>query len=357
MTTATTTYRSGDLLSPRSIMIWRIAQTLVWIAGIAIFLSLIFFPSIGLLVFWNILIPVAPALLVVATGLWRNVCPLATTTLLPRHFNLSAKKKMPASVQVWLQLIAIIILYTVVPLRHAIFNTNGIATAILLFGAAITGLAMGFFYDWKSGWCSSLCPIHPVEKLYGGNTVMSFPNAHCGSCVNCSVPCPDSTPDVHPAIATKTSIHQLNGLLTIGVLPGFIWGWFHVSDNYTSVNWQKIIEAYTLPVTCGAGTLLLYIILKNLTKNKYDRLLINIFAAAAVSCYYWYRIPELFGFGTNAEDGLLINLKNILPQWIITAITMATTVFFFVWLTVRKLSKKSWVLRPRFAEKHQAIEG
>ena len=140
-----TTYRQAYLLSPLTILIWRVVQVIVWCIGLAIFLSLIFYPSIGLLVFWNILIPVAPALLVVATGLWRNICPLATTTLLPRHLNVSAKQKMPAQLQVRLQFVAIILLFAIVPLRHVVFNTNGIATALLLFCTAATGVTMGLY--------------------------------------------------------------------------------------------------------------------------------------------------------------------------------------------------------------------
>ena len=354
MSTTAVKYKSGDLLSPRSVLIWRIVQTLVWLVGLTIFICLIFFPSLGLLLFWNILIPVAPALLVVATGLWRNVCPLATTTLFPRHLNLSKKQKMPVVVQARLQLLATILLFIIVPLRHAVFNTNGMATAILLSVSIVIGVTMGFFYDWKSAWCSTLCPIHPVEKLYGGKTVFSFPNAHCEQCVNCSVPCPDSTPGFHPAIATKTNYHKISGILIIGALPGFIWGWFHVPDNHLSISWQSVASVYTMPVSFGAATLVLYLILSRLMKEKNDRLLINCFAAAAVSCYYWFRIPELFGFGHYEGDGLLINLKEVLPEWSVTGITVATTVFFFVWLTVRRPDKKSWVLRPRFAEQQFA---
>lgn len=351
MGTSNTVYSSGDMLSPRSIIIWRIVQALVWLVGLGIFISLVFFPSIGLLVFWNILIPVAPALLVVATGLWRNICPLATTTLLPRHFNLSKKRKMTVQLQSILQLLAIVLLYIIVPLRHAVFNTNGMATALLLFVSMVAGVTMGFFYDWKSAWCSSLCPIHPVERLYGGKTVLSFPNAHCSQCVNCSVPCADSTPNFYPAIAAKNNYQKINATLTIGVLPGFIWGWFHVPDNHAALNWQTFTGVYTMPVLCGAISLVLYIILQYFFKDKNERVLISCFAAAAVSCYYWYRIPELFGFGDYPGDGLLVNLKNVLPQWSMTAIPVATTIFFFMWLLFRKADKKSWVLRPRFAER------
>jgi len=51
---------------------------------------------------------------------------------------------------------------------------------------------------------------------------------------------------------------------------------------------------------------------------------------------------------------LLINLKEALPQWSITAIIISTTIFFFMWLTVRTPDKKSWVLRPRFADQQLA---
>lgn len=346
----TTMYRSGDQLPAGSVLIWRIVQTLVWLVGCTIFICLLFFPELGLLLFWNILIPVAPALLVVATGLWRNICPLASTTLFPRHLNWSKKQKMPIVLQARLQLLATILLFIIVPLRHAVFNTNGLATALLLSVSIVAGVIMGFFYDWKSAWCSTLCPIHPVEKLYGGKTVFSFPNAHCNQCVNCSLPCPDSTPGFHPAIATKTNYQKISGLLIIGGLPGFIWGWFHVPDNHFDISWQTIANVYTMPVAGGILSLTLYLILSRLIKANKENLLINIFAAAAVSCYYWFRIPELFGFGEYAGDGLLINLKAVLPEWSVTVMTIATTLFFFVWLTVRRPDKKSWVLRPRFAE-------
>jgi len=90
--------------------------------------------------------------------------------------------------------------------------------------------------------------------------------------------------------------------------------------------------------------------LKSILRLEQKRLLIGIFAAAGVSCYYWYRIPALLGFGYEGNDGLLVNLRNIIPEWIITVSTLATTIFFFYWLIVRNPNKKSWVIRPNFAK-------
>lgn len=340
--------KSGDQLSPRSIKIWRLVQTAVWLVGVVIFAALLFYPSLGILLFWNILIPIAPALLVISVGLWRNVCPLATTNLLPRHFNLSKRKIMPVTLQAKLSLIAVIALYLIVPLRHALFNTNGPATALLLFSCVSVGFTMGFIYDWKSGWCSSLCPIHPVEKLYGGNTIASLPNAHCGQCARCSVPCPDSTPNLHPDISQKTIYHKISGFLTIGGLPGFIWGWFHVPDETRITNLSSFIEVYTFPIAGLLVSLFIYWVLKLFLKGNNERILISIFAASAVSFYYWFRIPALLGFGKFSNDGLLINLSNVLSETLITTICIATTVFFFWWLVGRKPNQASWIIRPEY---------
>ena len=86
--------QAESVLSGRSLQYWRIAQTLVGLIGLSIFFSLIFFPEIGIHAFWNVLIPIAPVLFVLATGLWRNICPLASTSLISRHLGLARNKKL-----------------------------------------------------------------------------------------------------------------------------------------------------------------------------------------------------------------------------------------------------------------------
>jgi hypothetical protein len=102
-------------------------------------------------------------------------------------------------------------------------------------------------------------------------------------------PCPDSTPNIHPESSTKTIFHTLSGTLITGGLPGFIWGWFHVPDEKNLLSAETFLEIYSLPLLGLLCTLLLYVVLRNLIQQKYKRLLVGIFAAAGVSCYYWYR--------------------------------------------------------------------
>ena len=342
-------FKSGIQLSNHSILIWRIVQTAVWLVGAMILFFLVFYPPVGINMFWNILIPVAPALLVVFTGVWRNVCPMATNALLPRHLGLSKRKRLSSIQIAKLNLVAVIALYVLVPLRHAFFNTNGMATAVLIIAMVMISFASGFFFEWKSAWCSGLCPVHQVEKLYGSNSMLAVPNAHCGECRNCVIPCPDSTPGMHPLLSAKTLYHKISGYLIVGGFPGFVWGWFHVPDHAGLTGFGQLKEIYMLPSLGAAATLILFILLRKMFSKTSEEKLISIFAAAAVACYYWYRIPSLVGFGLNENDGILVNLKNTLPQWIILAAVIGTTVFFFWWIVFHKKNKNSWVIRPEFA--------
>jgi hypothetical protein len=343
-------FKLSNQFSPQTIFNWRIAQLAIWLLGVIILSCLLFYPTIGITLFWNMLIPVAPALFVVYPGVWRNICPLATTVLLPHHFGLSKKKILSQEVSGCLNLMAVLALYFIVPLRHALFNASGFATGILIISMALTGMVLSLFFEWKSAWCSGLCPVNPVEKLYGGNAAGSFPNAHCHQCMNCVKPCPDSTPNIHPEISYKTQYHKLSGLLITGGLPGFIWGWFHVPDEKKSSSIHTLLNVYTWPLMGLLCSLLLYMALKSLLRQDRKRILVGIFAASGVSCYYWYRIPALLGFGYEGNDGLLVNLRHIIPEWIIMVCTLTTTIFFFYWLVVRNVHKKSWVIRPLFAK-------
>jgi len=342
-------FKSGDQLSYSSLLVWRIVQSLVWLIGFTILFFLVFYPKIGIMLFWNILIPIAPLVLVLATGVWRNVCPLATTNLIPRHYQWSLGKKLTASELGKLNLIGVLSLYLLVPLRHAIFNMNGPATAALIFSMALVGFGLGFIYEWKSVWCSGLCPIHPVEKLYGGNVIMPVPNAHCGECMNCVVPCPDSTPNMHPHLSGKNRYQRASAMLIIGGLPGFIWGWFHVPDTAGLSTGRDFVNVYFLPISGLLITMVIYGILSKVLPVRTGRKLIAFFAASAVSCYYWYRVPSLFGFGHFATDGLLIDLKTFIPAWSIRALTYALSLFFVYWLAFRKANNNSWLIRPPFA--------
>ena len=344
--------QSAVHLSKRSTRIWRVVQTIVWLIGFGILFNLIFFPSIGLHLFWNILIPVAPVLIVLAVGVWRNVCPMGVNSLFPRHMGFSKRKSLSAAQSGKLNLIALIALFIIVPLRHAIFDTNGLATAILILSLAAVSIIMGIFFEWKSGWCSGLCPVHPVEKLYGLHNKLSVPNAHCSSCFRCVTPCPDSTPGIHPMSTTKTRYHKVAGNLMVGAFPGFVWGWFQVPNYHGISSLDQVFMIYKMPLIGLLVSSLLFLVLKRYVSEK---IIIAIFSAAAVSCYYWFRIPALVGFGIFPNDGMLIDLSGSIPKWSVTMTIFAFSVFFFWWIVIREKKPLRWAVRPAYASKKSRI--
>ena len=264
---------------------------------------------------WNIFIPAAPALVTVAPGLWRNICPMSTFSLLPKQFGLSLRTKMPEGLAAWLGLASVIALYAIVPLRHVLLNTDGPATFIMLGTAAALALVLGAVFEGRSGWCTSLCPIHPVEKLYGSSPAVTPANARCDTCVLCTVPCPDTTPSMNPAVTRSNRLMELTGSVLIGSFWGFVFGWYQVQDYVGPVGTAEIVETYLWPLGAAFVSFAIYNALETwfAQTRPAQRHLQAVFAAGAVSTYYWFRIPMLVGFGAFPETGLLFDLTAVLP--------------------------------------------
>lgn len=327
---------------------WRWAQLASWTVGILLIVTLFLRPALGIHLMWDVLIPVAPALIAIAPGLWRNICPLSITAFLPTRLQRQRKAIPDRRTATTLQLIAVAALYLIVPLRHALLDTHATATALALLAMGVAALAMGWVFDYKSGWCVGLCPVHPVERLYGQNPARTFSNAHCAQCQQCSLPCPDSTPHIHPLSARKTWQQRLGGLLMVGGFPGFIWGWFHVPDYEAFPTAAQWLQVYAWPLGGAALTLALYLLCRRWVP---DKTLTRLFAAAAISCYYYYRIPCLTGFGLYPGDGMLVDLRHAVPATLVWTLALLPAIFFFWWLVWRPQRRQSWLVRPAFAKK------
>lgn len=335
-------------LPGRAKMVWRLLQWCFLVVGVGILTLLFFAPQLGIQALWNGLIPVAPLLIVLLPGLWRNVCPLAFSAILPHRLKISRQKRLSKSQQGKLLLAGVLLLYLLLPWRHLLLNHNGAATGVLLLLLGAAAFYMGSQYQWKSGWCSGMCPVHPVERFYGPRPAASVANAQCAACHNCVVPCPDSTPYFQVQGEGNTPHQKLAATLMIGGFPGYIWGWFHVPDYYGTNGFNHILSAYVWPLAGMSLTLAIYIFLRK--KNVLDNsLLTRLFATAAVSCYYWYRLPELIGFGNFHGDGMLVDLSRQLPPAVPLVLQATALLFFSWWLIFKAHRPHSWNIRPPFA--------
>ena len=339
-------------ISKNGLMIWRILQVLLFVLGIGfLFLmlndTLRFIPSLpdtfGRDAFWNGLIFTAPLIFALAPGVWRNICPMGTTSMLARHLSISKGKEQDQNTQGAFYLISVILLYVLVPLRHV--ETSGLSVVIALVVVAVLALIIGYMYLGKSGWCSGLCPIYPVEKLYGTKPLVQVPNVHCSTCVNCVMPCADSTDNISPNSNQESAANRFASFIFVGGFPGFVWGWFNVADFPNRMEgWSNLGTVYGLPIFGFTVTLIVYWIFRRLFEEKDYSKIALVFAAAAISCYYWYRIPSILGlmeargvFGLDLSE--IMYLKEILR-------TISVT-FFFWWIVIRN-TIKGWEYRPKF---------
>jgi Fe-S-cluster-containing hydrogenase component 2 len=329
---------------------WRAVQDALLLAGVLLVWLLLFRPAIGIPIMWNIILPVLPAFFVLSTGLWRNICPMATFSLLPRRFGLSRRRVMSPKLAGLLGLASVAALFLILPLRHLLLNTNGPTTALMLVLASGIACAMGFVFQWRSGWCTSLCPIHPVEKLYGFSPLTTVENMRCGSCGKCTLICPDSTRFMTLVHTGPSRLERWVGHGLTGGFFGFVFGWYQLPDFHGHVGAADIIACYIWPFGGAATSLAIYAAARKwLCRSKTAKTtLVRIFAAAAVSTYYWHRLPALAGFGPYPGSGMLYDLTGVLPIWVPVIIQVLTTLFFAWFMVLRRRSNASWMLRPAY---------
>lgn len=333
--------------APPSQKKWKAAQAILFVAGTALLLCLIFLPETGINLFWNFLIPIAPALFVFSAGLWRNICPLSTFSLFPNQFRFSKKRIMDTRTNEWFCVAGIVLLFILVPMRHLLFDTSGMATAILLASMALVAFVLGSVFDQKSAWCSGACPIHAVEKLYGEKTKFTMPNARCGSCSNCVGPCPDSTPAFQATHVVYRSLFKKATCFLTGAFPGFVWGWFQVPDYSGAVSLSQIVNAFAWPWVGALVTYSVFLFGRRFLDKRFHSVWTSFFAGAAVACYYWFRIPALFGFGTFPGDGMLIDMNGTVPPWSIYLVQIPVSALFIWWFYFKNgEEQKEWAVRP-----------
>jgi len=326
-------------VGPKGRRVWLTLQAGMLAVGVALVNLLLFWPAVGIALMWNLIIPIAPALVTISPGLWRNICPMATFHMLPQKLGISRNIRMPEWGAAALGMTSVILLFAVVPMRRIGLNVDGPLTAIMLLSAAVIAFAMGSLFEMRSGWCTSLCPIHPVERLYGTNPALTFKNARCDLCEGCSNPCPDSTPELTPTAGMPTKVQQLLGNFLIGSFPGFVWGWYQVQDYPPDqVDTQAVMTAYAWPLGACVVSYILFKLGEYVFRHKPDARTVmhRTFAATAISTYYWYRLP---------------GPAFLLPDWFPLVSHLVTTPFFF-WFLVLRSPKVSWLKRPVMASNY-----
>ncbi|CAD5369880.1 2Fe-2S ferredoxin-type domain-containing protein [Rubrivivax sp. A210] len=267
---------------------WYAARMLALGIALALAALLILQPELGLKLFWGLAIPVVPALLVVAPGLWRQVCPMATMNQLPRLAGYGRALELPA----WLRQaafgIAVGLFLVAVALRVPLLNHSGALVGGGVLAVLALALAGGWVFKGRSGWCGTFCPLAPIQRTYGQAPLIVVKNGYCNPCVGCQKSCYDFNPRaaVFSDVYDDDPRHAAQRRLFMGLLPGLILAYFLQGP---APSYGEPLHAAILLVGVCASAGLYGLAVAFAPANPYRVALA--FGALALAAFYWFAGP------------------------------------------------------------------
>jgi hypothetical protein len=241
--------------SPRAERLWAVARTGAMAATLALLVGLFLFPEPSLRILWHVLIPVLPATFFVQPALWRGICPLATIQEWGRSFG---KQRMLSARASWILSVGgLVSFHLLVPARRFLFNRNGPVLASTVIAIAVLALVLGAVLARRSAFCNALCPVLPVELLYGQAPLLPMAR---GRCATCSVCTPRGCLDLAQgrALAQATGTNQPSRrwvaapyAVFFAALPGFILG-YGVLEDVDTLSGAARVYAATLGLSAAS---------------------------------------------------------------------------------------------------------
>ncbi len=275
-----------DSLGPRSASLWRAAQLTGLAATVLLLVGMVVRPTQALSILWNVLIPLVPASLLVSPLIWRNTCPLATLTMAA---NREGRPGLSPEVARNTLVVGVVLLALLVPARRFWFNVDGPILAATVAAVAVAALVLGRFFAVKAGFCNSICPVLPVERLYGQAPLLGVPNARCPTCTWCTTRgCIDVSPEKSIPQTLGTARQGKSWPLTrYGVFaasfPGFIVGYYTTSD----VPLSQALSVYGHIALAAAISWLIVMLLVRLLPIR-GRMAFLALGAISAGLYYWF---------------------------------------------------------------------
>ena len=290
---ATQFFRNYTKLETRVPMAaWYAARVAVLTVTLALAALLIANPPLGLKLFWGLAIPVVPALLVVAPGLWRQVCPMATMNQIPRLAGFGRALDLPPVLKTWAFAIAVGSFLLAVALRVPLLNHSGVLVGAGIVGVLGLAFAGGTDFKGRSGWCGTFCPLGPIQRTYGQAPLLVVKNGYCNPCVGCQKSCYDFNPRaaVFSDVYDSDPRHAAQRRLFMALLPGLILGYFLQGPAPAH---GEPLHALILLGACCASAGLYGLAVAFAPANPYRVALA--FGALALAAFYWFAGPTVVG--------------------------------------------------------------
>ncbi len=268
--------------------LWYVARLISVGISFGIILTLFIRPDVGVFIFWRLVIPFLPILFFTLPGLWRNICPMAALNQTPRLFGFTRAITLPNKAKEYAYVVGIVLFFLIVPTRKVLFNSNGPALGILLVAVFTTAFVGGYFFKGKSGWCSSICPLLPVQRLYGQSPFVNIPNNHCKPCVGCAKNCYDFNPAVaNMADQYDKDRHYANyRRFFAAAFPGLILAFYTIPDP-PAIPVLQMYGQIVLYIMVSVGLFFLLDTFVRFTSVQ----LVTLYGALALNLYYYFNIP------------------------------------------------------------------
>lgn len=294
---------------------WDVARVLSVGAMLALIVVLVVSPRQGLLIWWGIAVPVLPLVWLLMAGLWRNICPLAAVNQVPRRTGLSLSRTAPATWTKYAPAVGMTVFFGMVASRPLLFDRSGVATAVAMGTTLLGAFLGGVLLKGKSGWCSSVCPLLPVQRLYGQAPLAVIPNSHCQPCVGCTKNCYDFNPKIAWLADVNDPDERWSGLrvLFAGAFPGVVVAYFTTPPSASAA---EVYARFVLALAASIGT---YVALRTLLAVS-DVKMTALYAAIAISLFYWWASAVL-------ADSIFGNPEH-LTIWLLRAGVIACALAF-----------------------------
>ena len=299
--------------------LWRVAQWGTLAGALVLAFGAIARPATTLPLFWNVVLPVLPLSFLVSPGVWRGICPLATVNMWSSRRGGARLAVAPSAVA---GLPGIVLLAAIVPARHALLNTSGLAFDLLLLALVALAWMLGRRHDAKAGYCNSWCPILPVERLYGQRPLLDVANARCRSCSLCT---PRGCLDLAGARTVAQTLgpgrRDASWLLTAfgsfaAAFPGFVTGYFTADAAAPAT----LVYAHVLGCSVLSwGATAVVVLGVGLRAEP----VLPVLATIAAGAYYWFAAPNAAtALGATGATGVVLRglLLAAVAAWGVRAV-------------------------------------
>jgi hypothetical protein len=296
---------------PRVERLWLTARWTALLLVPALLVLLLLAPHPTLKVLWSGIIPILPATFFLSPALWRGICPLAT--LNEWGNRLGPARRLPLKGAAALSVSGLLLFHLMVPARRLLFNQDGLALVLTVAGVGLLALAAGALFSVRSAFCNGLCPVLPVEQIYGQAPLLDLQRGRCTACTTCSPKgCLDLAAGkvipqtLGPARRSAAWLGTPFGIFA-AALPGFILGYNQLADG--PLTSAPAVYATTLGWSLASyaaiGALVLALRIPSAVA-------MTVIAALAGATYYWYAGPSTArAFELPAPVSAIIQLVGI----------------------------------------------